>query len=150
MTEESPVVAKTKETLLSTAATKNDQFPLTTDISIPFESDRHADIIARSLLVDYRHEGKRMSAGITKEISASRNELLIRFTTASVKSLRVNVNSILDLVAVLIDTVANFDISSSIPAETPTLETEKKEIEPEKNGNSPLSSPPSPPTSSSS
>ena len=146
MTEESPVVAKTKE-LLSTAATKNDQFPLTTDISIPFESDRHADIIARSLLVDYRHEGKRMSAGITKEISASRNELLIRFTTASVKSLRVNVNSILDLVAVLIDTVANFDISSSIPAETPTSE-EKNEIEkPEKNGNSP---PSPPPTSSSS
>ena len=146
MTEESPVVAKTKELLSTAAATKNDQFPLTTDISIPFESDRHADIIARSLLVDYRHEGKRMSAGITKEISASRNELLIRFTTASVKSLRVNVNSILDLVAVLIDTVANFDISSSIPAETPISE-EKKEVEkPEKNGNSPS---PSPPTSSS-
>lgn len=110
MTEES-----SKKLKLSAADDQADQF-LTTDISIPFESDRHADIIARSLLVDYLHEGKRMSSGITKEISSSKNELNIRFTTASVKSLRVNVNSILDLVSVLIDTVESFDIIPTPPS----------------------------------
>lgn len=81
-----------------------------TEISIPFESERQANIVAQSLLVDLQHEGARMSSGISKEISNTKNELLIKFTTKSTKSLRVNVNSILDLVTLLIDTVDNFDL----------------------------------------
>ena len=84
--------------------------PFVTKISIPFESERHANIIAKSLLVDLKHEGTRMSSGITKEISNSKNELIIHFTTTSAKLLRVNVNSILDLVSLLIDAIGNFDI----------------------------------------
>ena len=88
--------------------------PFLTTISIPFESERHASIVAKSLLVDLQHEGGRMSQGITKEISHSSNELIIKFTTKSAKSLRVNVNSILELVTLLINTVDNFDIPVAI------------------------------------
>ena len=89
--------------------------PFFTTISIPFESERQANIVARSLLVDLKHEGARMSSGITKEISNANNELVIKFTTNSAKSLRVNVNSILDLVALLIDTIDNFDLNCTEP-----------------------------------
>ena len=90
--------------------------PLLATISIPFESERQANIVAKSLLVDLQHEGARMSSGISKDISHSNNELVIKFTTASAKSLRVNVNSILDLVTLLIDTVDNFDIEAASSA----------------------------------
>jgi len=96
---------------MSTSA-KTDSF--VTSITIPFGTERQATIVAKSLLVDLKHEGSRMSSGIVKEISHSDNELVIKFTTSSAKSLRVNVNSILDLVLLLIDTINNFDLPPAI------------------------------------
>ena len=82
-------------------------------ISIPFENQRHANIVAKSLLVDLQHESVRMSSGIRKEILNENNELIIKFSTNSPKSLRVNVNSILDAVILLIDTIDNFDLPTT-------------------------------------
>lgn len=81
----------------------------TAELFIPFRTEREATIVRRSLLVDLKHEGSRMSSRITKSIDNQQNELIIKYETDSLKSLRVNINSILDFVLLLIDTIENFD-----------------------------------------
>lgn len=82
------------------------------NISIPFESAREANIVSRSLLVDLKNEPSRMSALVTKEVINVDKELIINITTNTLKSLRVNVNSILDFILLLIDTINKFDLKN--------------------------------------
>lgn len=87
-----------------------EKFPFSANISIPFECERHAAVISKSLLIEFNNEGSRLSSGISKFVNHSQNELLLTFTTKSLKLLRVNVNYALELVILLINTIDNFDL----------------------------------------
>lgn len=89
---------------------------LESSISIPFASARHARIIADTLCVDVANEGGRLSAGIAKTIEHNDNELILRFKTANTKNLRVNINSYLENVLLLIAAIDQFDVVEQ-PAE---------------------------------
>ena len=78
-------------------------------ISIPFPTEREVNIVQKTLLVDLKHETARMSSSIKKEVTVSKNELMIKFESASLKQIRVNANSILEFVILLIDIISNFD-----------------------------------------
>ena len=86
--------------------------PYSSEIDIPFESERHASIVAESLLVDWRHESANFAGGTIKNIQTNGLHMLISFQSDSAKHLRVNINSILDFVHLLIETIDNFDTSA--------------------------------------
>lgn len=90
---------------------------LESSISIPFESARHARIIADSLCVDLDNEGGRLAAGIAKTIEHDKNHLILRFKTANTKNLRVNINSYLEHVLMLIAAIERFDVAEK-PAQS--------------------------------
>ena|SRR6218665_1374970 len=89
--------------------------PFTSEIEIPFESERHAKIVADSLLVDWRHESANFAGGTLKNIHTKGTHMVINFQSDSAKHLRVNINSILEFVHLLIETIDNFDISLGNP-----------------------------------
>ena len=90
-----------------------------TTLCIPFRTEREANIVKSSLLVDLKHEGNRMSSKISKSVDNCKNELIIKYESESLKSLRVNINSILDFVILLIDVIENFDqIDDSVTVKT--------------------------------
>ena len=103
--------------------------PFSSEIDIPFESERHANIIAESLLVDWRHESANFAGGTLKNIKTEGTHMLISFQSDNAKHLRVNINSILEFVLLLIDTVDIFDILPSKSTSTSEIKDNGDTIE---------------------
>ncbi|XP_074659696.1 EKC/KEOPS complex subunit LAGE3-like [Tubulanus polymorphus] len=77
---------------------------LSAELRIPFLTEREADIAFGSLSVD--KEPKR--GGCRKTLTVDRNFLIINFTAAEARMLRVGVNSFLDLLTLVMQTMQQF------------------------------------------
>lgn len=84
-----------------------------TEIEIPFENERYARIVCNCLMVDFKHEPPRIAVSIKKNIDQIDGKLSVKLETSSLKSLRVNVNSILEHIVLLIETIDHFDFKES-------------------------------------
>lgn len=91
------------------------------DIQVPFQTEREASIVAKSLQIDLKYETNRMKEGITKNVEHDQNKLNIKFETGSLKTLRQSINSMLESVSLLIDTIDNFDLIEKEKTKAPSV-----------------------------
>ena len=74
------------------------------EISIPFPSDRYAEIAYNTLRVDKEPRRGRCK----KTLTLKENELFVKLETTEARSLRIASNSFLDIVALVTDTMSQF------------------------------------------
>lgn len=79
-----------------------------TQLEIPFSCARHAEIVYNSLRVDA--EPKR--SGMTKSLKVSENILTVNFECTEARTMRVSVNTFLDLLILVTQTIDSFAIKS--------------------------------------
>ncbi|XP_054272229.1 uncharacterized protein LOC128992597 [Macrosteles quadrilineatus] len=73
-------------------------------IEIPFTSEREADIVYQSLRVDIEPRRKQ----IQKKLSVEGNKLIAEIMAPDARSLRVGVNSFMDMVILSTETIHKF------------------------------------------
>ncbi|EDV21527.1 uncharacterized protein TRIADDRAFT_30453, partial [Trichoplax adhaerens] len=73
-------------------------------LTVPFPDSKTAAIAYRTLTVD--KEPKRSSA--VKNLQLNDNQLLVQFNSPDPRSLRVGVNSFLDLLKLTVETIEQF------------------------------------------
>ena len=78
-------------------------------LSVPFPTKRHTEIAYNSLRID--KEPKR--GGCSKELFLEENKLVVHFKSKEARNLRVAVNSFLDFLALVTETIEQFDVSSN-------------------------------------
>ena len=81
-----------------------DQDAITADLRIPFPSTREAEIAYNSLRID--KEPKRSQ--ISRSMQVEGNVLAVRWTAKESRNLRVSVNSFMDHLGLVIDTLDRF------------------------------------------
>lgn len=79
---------------------------LIVELSVPFPSTRHAKIAYNSLRID--KEPKR--GGCSKELLVEENKLVANFRAKEASFLRVAVNSFLDFLKLVTETIEQFDV----------------------------------------
>ncbi|KAL1439102.1 hypothetical protein MTO96_047559 [Rhipicephalus appendiculatus] len=87
---------------------ENSQADLSARVSVPFPSDRDAEIVYNSLRID--SDPKR--SGCSKKLGLEGNVLTVHFTAKEPKQLRVGVNSFFDFLLLAINTVHRFGPAS--------------------------------------
>lgn len=80
------------------------QADLSARVSVPFPSERDAEIVYNSLRID--SDPKR--SGCSKKLALEGSVLTVCFTAKEAKQLRVGVNSFFDLLLLAINTVHRF------------------------------------------
>lgn len=80
------------------------------ELTVPFPTERHAKIAYNTLRID--KEPKR--GGCSKELSVEEHRLLVHFKAKDAKSLRVAVNSFLDFLALVTETIEKFDVQDNL------------------------------------
>lgn len=73
-------------------------------LDVPFDNERDASTVYKALSVD--PEPKR--SGITKKLSLSGNSLRVVFKCSELKTLRVSVNTFMDLLYLSVQTIERF------------------------------------------
>ncbi|XP_029025151.1 L antigen family member 3-like [Betta splendens] len=91
------------------AETNHETGKLEFSLDVPFPSPREALIALRSLSPD-REPRK---GGISKELSVSDSTLSVRWSADEARILRVSVNSFLDHLSLVVETMEMFDSSAS-------------------------------------
>jgi len=76
------------------------------ELNVPFPSVRHAKIAYDSLRID--KEPKR--GGCSKELSLESNKLVVHFKAKEARFLRVAVNSFLEFLTLVTETIEQFDV----------------------------------------
>lgn len=77
-------------------------------VSVPFPSEKDAEVVYNSLRID--SDPKR--SGCSKKLSLEGSILTVNFTAKDARQLRVGVNSFFDLLVLAIDTVQRFGPAS--------------------------------------
>lgn len=77
------------------------------ELTVPFPSARYATIACNSLRID--KEPRR--GGCTKALSVEGNSVIAHFTAKETRSLRVGVNSFLEFLSLVTETIDQFDVS---------------------------------------
>ncbi|XP_066498485.1 L antigen family member 3-like [Hoplias malabaricus] len=90
--------------MASCAGANNSTGPLEFTLEIPFPSEREASIAARSLSPDPEPR----KGGISKALSVSDGGLSVKWTADEARILRVSVNSFLDHLALVLETMDEF------------------------------------------
>ena len=90
----------------SSVAEKSASASSVVELTVPFPSVRHAKIAYNSLRVD--KEPKR--GGCSKELSLEGNKLVVHFKAKEARFLRVAVNSFLEFLTLVTETIEQFDV----------------------------------------
>jgi EKC/KEOPS complex subunit PCC1/LAGE3 len=80
---------------------------LTLNLTIPFPSEREALIAYNSLRVD-KEPGR--GGSLTRQLDLSGSQLCVRWHASEARLLRVSVNGFLDHLALVTQTIAEFDV----------------------------------------
>ena len=77
-------------------------------LSVPFESERHARVAYDALRVD--KEPKRSGMAKTLSLHEGSNVLHVQFNCEEARVMRVSVNAFMDLLALVTETIEQFDV----------------------------------------
>jgi len=87
----------------------NDRFPWKFTVTVPFPSNRHAQIAHQSLKVDQEPR----KGEISRKFTVDDRFLTVDWEATEARLLRVSVNSLFDMLKLVVQTIEKFDVKQS-------------------------------------